>query len=600
VNTRSKFKYYVVADFEYEVSDGGLPRPLCLVAYLLDENFKLIRPIKLWRGEFGRKPPFPIDDDCLFVAYSAWAELTCFLVLGWPFPKHIFDLHTAFLSASNILLPYEPDEVRARPGKRLPDACRAYGIEGWEGIEKGSMARDIGEGRWRQYGQPAVFAYCEEDVSKSTQLFCAMLRRRNAPYPKPIDPQLIIKWSEYSAKCVALIQARGMPVDMRIWNAIQENRRKIIDALRRRFDPSYRDDEPIFDADGSMTYERLAKYLISRNITEWPRTASGRLQTDDDAFKLMSHLPGIEGLHALKDSMSVIARAKLPISGGRNRPSIFPFGTVSGRNAHSKSLFNAHAGMRGLIKFPRRSIGAYEDFRTQEPIIAAFNSDDERLIADYLSGDIYHKLAMLCNLTDEPDPKIWKANNKQTRQHMKRLQLAINYGMSVPSLARGLNNCHVLIAAEVITRHQQAYPKFWQWRDAMVKQAMIDRYIVEPYSGWTMYLSTSPNKRTLYNFPMQAGGAAMLRDATVRLCEAGIVPLMLVHDGILFEEETEDAIRHAAEIMRKSGALVCGGIEVGVDVEIIGGGERFADGRDVAKAMWETIMRALREIGAIK
>ena len=26
------------------------------------------------------------------------------------------------------------------------------------------MAQDIGEGRWREYGQEAVFDYCEEDV----------------------------------------------------------------------------------------------------------------------------------------------------------------------------------------------------------------------------------------------------------------------------------------------------------------------------------------------------------------------------------------------------------------------------------------------------
>src|SRR5262249_33609783 len=68
----------------------------------------------------------------LFVAYSAWAEMTCFKVLGWKFPVHIFDQHTAYLASANVLEPYEPDEVRKRPPKKLPDACRAYGIEGWE------------------------------------------------------------------------------------------------------------------------------------------------------------------------------------------------------------------------------------------------------------------------------------------------------------------------------------------------------------------------------------------------------------------------------------------------------------------------------------
>ena len=69
------------------------------------------RTVRLWRGEFGAEPPFDIGPDTLFVAYSAWAELTCFMTLGWKFPEHVFDQHTAYLAASNILLPYNPDEA---------------------------------------------------------------------------------------------------------------------------------------------------------------------------------------------------------------------------------------------------------------------------------------------------------------------------------------------------------------------------------------------------------------------------------------------------------------------------------------------------------
>jgi hypothetical protein len=77
---------------------------------------------------------------------------------------------------------------------------------------------------------------------------------------------------------------------------------------------------------------------------------------------MMSHVPGIEGLHALRNSLNFITKAKLPIGrDGRNRPSLFPFCTATGRNAHAKSLFNAHAGMRSFMVFPRDTIGAYLD-----------------------------------------------------------------------------------------------------------------------------------------------------------------------------------------------------------------------------------------------
>ena len=98
------FRQVVVVDFEYEIEDGGLPNVLCMVAYILNANLQHVRTIKLWRGEFGPTPPFDIGPDTLFVAYSAWAEMTCFLQLGWQFPVHILDLHTAYLCVSNILL----------------------------------------------------------------------------------------------------------------------------------------------------------------------------------------------------------------------------------------------------------------------------------------------------------------------------------------------------------------------------------------------------------------------------------------------------------------------------------------------------------------
>jgi hypothetical protein len=130
------FKSVVFCDFEYEIEPGGLANVLCMVAHVLDENLRHVRTIRLSRGEFGRKPPFDIGPDTLFVAYSARAEMTRFIVLGSKFPVHVLDLHAAYLATSNILLPCNPGEMRKKPRKRLPDSCRAYGIEGWELIDK--------------------------------------------------------------------------------------------------------------------------------------------------------------------------------------------------------------------------------------------------------------------------------------------------------------------------------------------------------------------------------------------------------------------------------------------------------------------------------
>ena len=200
------------------------------------------------------------------------------------------------------------------------------------------------------------------------------------------------------------------------------------------------------------------------------------------------------------------------------------------------------------------------------------------------------------------DAKSWKATpeGKSQRQRMKALQLGIGYGMGVASLSRGLGR-HPMIGSEVIIRHQQRYPTFWSWRAEMVQRAMLQRSIVSEYDGWSLRISHSPNKRTLYNFPMQSGGAEMLRLAANRLCEAKIVPLMLVHDGILFELDNEEQAVHAVEIMRAAGREVCGGFEVGVDEDQkLIGGARYRDKRPVALSMWHTVMETLQAVGALK
>jgi DNA polymerase I len=412
----------------------------------------------------------------------------------------------------------------------------------------------------------------------------------------PADVPRVLHWSNYSAKVVAQIQAKGMPIDTALWNLVQENKAAVIGALLRQFDPSYGSEEPIYSPDGEWSYARFERWLVSAGVPAWPRLDSGRLDIDGDAFRLMYSIRGIEGLHALRDSLGVIMRAKLPIGrDGRNRPSLFPFCTATGRNAHAKSLYNAHS-MRSFMMFPKDTIGVYLDWRTQEVGIAAALSGDQALMRDYGAGDVYHALAKLCGLTNEPDPVRWKKENPAMRQRMKPPQLAVNYGMGVPSLAKGLDR-HPLVASAIIERHKATYPRFWQWREEQVQLAMLDRKMATVF-GWPLYLSSSPNKRTLYNFPMQSNGAEMLRLAAWRLCEAGIIPNMLIHDGILIEARAEAEITPAIEIMRAAGSDVCNGFEIGVDIDQrLEHGARYRDKRPVAQRIWQTIMDVLRELG---
>jgi hypothetical protein len=599
------FGRVVALDFEYEVEGGefglirgDLPKVLCMVAYVLEDwPLQHVRTVKLWRGNFPKEPPFPIDDDTLVIGYSLWAEMTIFLTLGWRFPTYLFDLHTAYLAASNILREYNPDTTYAKLSKNFAAACRHYGLEGWEGISKEEIAAGIGTGQWQKYGQEAVFRYCEEDVAMSVRLFEAELAGRGHYLPAS-DFALNLHWANYSAKAIAQIQAKGMPIDTELWNLIQQPdiKKAIIADLLRRFDPSHHlGKDAIYDEDGGWNYGRFEKFLTLSGVDTWPRSESGVLETDKDAFKLMVHVPGMADLHTLKDSLNVIVKANLPIGrDGRNRPSLFPFGTATGRNAHGKSLFNAHAAMRGFLMFSTALPGFYLDWSSQEVGIGASLSRDLALMTAYMSGDIYYAFAKEIGLTDGLTQKEWKATREKDRDRIKALYLAITYGMSVASLARSLDR-HPLIASGLIQRHQHRYPRFWTWRDERLQAAMHDR-IIETRHRWPLRISSSPNERTLINFSSQGNGSECLRIAAMQLCEAGIVPSMLVHDAILLEEHDRERVQEAKEIMLAAGREVCGGFTIRVD-----GDEkpirRYQDKR--GKEMWARMMMTLQEVGAL-
>jgi hypothetical protein len=608
------FRQFAVADFEYEIPDGELPRVLCLVVYLLSERLEYVRTIRLWRGEFGTAPPFDIGPDTLFVAYTAWAELTCFTVLGWKFPHHIFDLHTAFLAADNMLPPtrFNDEEERKRDPKNLETACAKYACGAdWGEIDKRQIAKDIGEGNWHKYGKEGVLDYCEFDVANEVKLFRAMLREHRNAHGALIFPAAnvpdVLRWSEYSAKCCALIQARGMLIDMPMWNEVQEQSFAVTSALVRKFDPSQGITEsPVYVREGDhfrFSQRNFERFLPHLGIYAWPRLDSGALSLDSDAFKLFHHVRGIEDLHALHDSLRVIASAKLPIgSDGRNRPSLFPFGARTGRNAHCKSLYNAHAGLRSFLVPPPGKRLVSLDWRTQEVGIAAVIFDDATQRADYRSGDVYHALARLLGLTADDDRKRWARDHADVRQRMKALQLGINYLMGVKSISTRIER-HPLVAAEILRMHRARYPRLYAGRQEAIELAMLRREI-RARNNWPLRISFSPNERTLANFPCQANGAAMLQVATVRLVRAGIVPVMLVHDGILLEIDEDHAQEQEAlaiEIMQAASRDVLGGFQVDADVDQrVLAGQRYVDKRPVSKRMWQTIVDTLEITRGLK
>ena len=119
-----------LVDFEFRVTPGENPLPVCLVAHELRSGQRL----KLWQDEFGPLPPYPTGPDTLFVAYYASAELGCHLALGWPMPERTLDLFIEFRNETNGIPPAN--------GAGLLGALAFHGLDSIGTAEKTEM-RDL-------------------------------------------------------------------------------------------------------------------------------------------------------------------------------------------------------------------------------------------------------------------------------------------------------------------------------------------------------------------------------------------------------------------------------------------------------------------------
>lgn len=93
------FREIWAVDFEFTSDPGERPVPVCMIAREVGTG----RLIRLWQDELPARPPFPVDESALFIAYLASAELGCFLELGWPLPAGIIDLYAEFRAETNEL-----------------------------------------------------------------------------------------------------------------------------------------------------------------------------------------------------------------------------------------------------------------------------------------------------------------------------------------------------------------------------------------------------------------------------------------------------------------------------------------------------------------
>jgi hypothetical protein len=563
------FRHIIVADFEFEFGGhaGNRPRPVCMVA----KDLRSGQEWRLWRDEFGITPPFPIGADSVFIAYYASAELGCFKALGWQMPAYVLDLFIEFRNLTN-----RADGTKPLAGNGLIGALTYFGLDAIEATEKDEMrSLVIGGGPWSNDQRSAILDYCAGDTRALERLLPAML-------PLIDLPRALLR-GRYM-KAAASIEHNGTPIDTNTLAQLRAHWTDIQDELIAKIDADY----GVYDG-RTFKADRWERYLIAHNIP-WPRLESGRLDLEDRTFREMAKAyPLVSPIRELRSALSELRLNDLAVGeDGRNRTLLSVFASRTGRNqpSSSKYIFGPSVWLRSLIKPPPGSGIAYVDWSQQEFGIAAALSGDRAMLDAYQSGDPYLAFAKQANAV--PDDAT-KESHGPTRELFKQCVLAVQYGMEAQSLSARIGQPPI-VARDLLRAHHETYRRFWSWSDSAIDHATLTGSIHTVF-GWRVHVVTTPNARSLRNFPMQANGAEMLRLACCLATERGIEVCATVHDAVLIcsrIDRLEDDIASMRAAMAEASRIVLDGFELRTDVARVLYPNRFRDPRGIA--MWDRVI----------
>jgi DNA polymerase-1 len=569
-----------VHDFEYRAPPGDHVIPHCLVAHELRSG----RWVRLWRDQLGA-PPYRLDPDCLFVAYNAAAELGCHLALGWSLPIYVLDLFVEFKNLTN--------------GKVLPSGAGLLGALAYFRLDsiaatakEETRALAIRGGPFTEKEKADLLEYCETDVVALPKLLGRMAARICLP-------QALHRGRFQRA--IAMMEYNGVPIDTDTLDNIRRNWDSIKLALIAEVDKNY----GVFDGT-RFKLDRFAALLRRLKIHNWPVTDIGRLSKSDEVFKKMSQAyPVLQPLRELNFTISKLRLERLTVgSDGRNRTSLWAFGTKTGRNTPKATefIYCLSGWVRFNIKPGEGFALAYIDYSSQEYGVAAVLSGDDEMIRSYSSGDPYLSFAKSAGAVPQ---SATKTSHSQIRDVYKLCSLGILYGMQAKGLATYSGQSEEM-AERILESHRRIYAKFWQWSDSIEEQALLKGKISTRY-GWQFSAPWQPSKpnskkrsgtpvRTIRNFPVQAGAAEMFRLSCCLMVERGVTVCAPVHDAVLIEAPLggiEEAVSIARSAMAEASlAVLSGKLELRTDCKIFT--DRYVDERGAE--MWNTVTRLSRDI----
>ncbi len=588
-----------VIDTEFQQPDGEPNIPVCLCA----EEVYSGRRLELFFDQ-PQGNPFEFEGS-LFIGYNAAAEWKTFIALGWELPVNVLDLYFEYLNHINGI--WRGNQSLRKIGTGLVDALAEFGEESLSHEEKSEEREYIIQwgiarppGAAAEAHQRRILDYCWTDVEGTKKLLAKML--------PGIDREQALLRGDYS-KAVAWFEHNGLPIDP-LYHEIQLHRSELQVHIAREVEAKY--GYGVFSIEGRKKPKAVFKQKGFDGLVErlgygevWPTTPSGLHYStnDDEAFGPMCKLHReLEPLRQARKSVKVLGLAGTVLGkDNRNRATLWPFGTVSGRNnpkARQFILSRPH-WVRNLIAPAEGRAIVHADIIAAEAGIAADLSGDPELIRIYQSGaDQYLEFAKSAGAV--PPDAVRDKNNAElesARDLYKVALLAIQYGVGGRKLALNLG-VPVWKAERIIAAHKRTYAAYWAWAEAQIERAYREGYVSTDF-GWTMAVTADTPRNTLLNFPQQAGCAEILRLTSTLAVERGLGPTLCAphHDALYLEcggdeasliaTQLEGCFRDACE------AVLTGRVQLRLETGIVRYPDHYCD--DDGKEIWEMVVEFLEQ-----
>lgn len=418
--------------------------------------------------------------------------------------------------------------------------------------------------------------YCTDDIKYVWRCVQIIFRGYQTLLGGEVSQKQIRKdmlWRGESMARTAIIENTGYPINYEATKNFSDSVDLILKDIQRDINSQF-PEMGIFSLDKKSRHyvkkeKPLQEWIENGPLADkWARTPTGKYSLSQEEFQKHFNYKHSYPKNNLGAQMLRFLKTKQSLNGflpnrtkgkktfwdfvgsdGRVRANLNPYGSQSARfqPAATGFLFLKAAWTRSLCEPPKGRCIIGIDYKSQEYLLAALISGDEKMKQAYWGGDVYIAYASEAGIAP---PGASKKSNPKERDMCKPVVLGISYDQTEVGLASELTEktgkpFSEREAKRLIDLFYATYRDYAQHKQKVAKEYKYRGYSRLP-DGWVMW-GDNYNPRSVGNFPIQGAGSCILREA-IRLCQLrGLDVIIPLHDALYIESDI-DKMEEAADV----------------------------------------------------